>query len=161
MIVEETPSLLTKLLSLAFFSALTVLSFAWFFYSVLSLISQVNLDGTVIAFDKGSMYMLGIGMALLSLTIGGLIHGVLAKALTPKAETIFKYSVIASIVVMIALPQITHHFIDSYVRNKNYISCNEATYQWLLYSKYYYSDSQINCDKLVQEKEITKSSSGR
>lgn len=105
--------------------------------------------------------MLGVGMALLALTVGGLIHGVLAKTLTLKAEATFKYSVVVSIAVMVVLPQLSHYLVKSYVRNNNYIACNEANYQWLLYSKYYYADNQVNYDKLVQEKEITKSSRGR
>lgn len=158
---EHNPSFSTRLLSVAFFAILTILSLVWFFISVTSLLSQFRLNESVIAFDKGSMYMLGVGIGLLSLTIGGLMQGIFGKVLTSKWESLFKRSLVVSIIVMVALPQLAQYSVDSYARKQHYDICNEATYKWFLYSKYYYTDNQIACNKLVKEKEITKSSSGR
>jgi len=158
---EQLPSPLARFLSVAFFSMLTLSALAWFVVSIIGLISQFRLNDPVVGFDKGSMYMLGIGFGLLLLTIGGIMQGMLGQALTVKKETLFKRGIVISIVLMVAFPQLTHYLVDKYAHKHHYSICNDATYSWLLYSKFYYTESKITCDKLVNEKEITKSSSGR
>ncbi len=158
---EQNPSFSIRILSVTFFSVLTISSLVWFFISVTSLLSQFYLNESVIAFDKGSMYMLGVGIGLLVLTVGGLMQGIFEKALTSKWEYLFKRSLVVSIIVMVALPQLAQYSVDSYARKQHYEICSEATYHWFLYSKYYYADSQIACNKLVKEKEITKNLRGR
>ncbi len=158
---EQNPSFSTRLLSVTFFSVLTTSSLLWFFVSITKLLSQIRLNDPVVAFDKGSMYMLGVGIGLLCLTIGGLMQGILGKVLTAKRESLFKRSLVISIVLIVTLPPLAQYLVDSNLRKKQYKICNEATYHWLLYSKYYYTDSQVSCENLVKGKEITKNSSGR
>ncbi len=57
---EQRPSLLVRILSIAFFSALTLAALTWFFISITELISKFRLGDPVVGFDKGSMYMLGL-----------------------------------------------------------------------------------------------------
>lgn len=158
---EQLPSPLTRFLSVVFFSMLTLSALAWFVVSVIGIISQFSLNDPVVGFDKGSMYMLGVGLGLLLLTIGGIMQGIFGQALTPKEETLFKRGIVISIVLMVTFPQLAHYLVSKYAHKQHYSICNDATYRWLLYRKLYYTESKITCDKLVNEKEITKSSSGR
>jgi len=64
---EQRPPLITRILSGALLSALTLAALAWFFISVTELISKFRLGDPVVGFDKGSMYMLGCGLGLLLL----------------------------------------------------------------------------------------------
>lgn len=149
---DEKPSLLMRLLSIAFFLMLALSALAWFSVSIIELISQFHLREPVVGFDKGSMYMLGIGFGLFLLTIGGVMQGVLGQTLTPKKETLFRRGMVISLILMVFVPQITTYVVGKYAYKHHYSICNDATYRWLLYSKYYYTESKIACVKLVNRK---------
>ncbi len=158
--VQRSP-LLTRILSVALFLALALGALAWFFISVTELISKFRLGAEVVGFDKGSMYMLGCGLGLLLLSIGGVMEGILGLKLTKKMDVLFTRGIVISLMLMFAFPQLTHYLVDKYAHQQHYSICSDATYRWILYGKFYYTESKIACDKLVSEKEITKSSSGR
>ena len=158
---DESPSLLVRLLSIAFFSILTLAALAWFFISLVGLISQFHLRDPVIGFDKGSMYMFGIGLGLLLLTIGGVMQGMLGQELSQKKETLFKRGIVISLILMFSFPQLTNYLVDKYAYSHHYRICTDVTDRWLLYSKFYYTESKEACEKLVSEKEVTKISRGR
>lgn len=158
---EQRPPLITRILSGALLSALTLAALAWFFISVTELISKFRLGDPVVGFDKGSMYMLGCGLGLLLLSIGGVMQGILGLKLTKKMDALFARSLVISLLLMFAFPQLTHYLVDKYAHKQHYIICSDVTYRWLLYGKFYYTENKIACDKLINEKEITKSSSGR
>lgn len=157
----QRPSLLARILSVSFFSILTLAALTWFFISITELISKFRLGDPVVGFDKGSMYMLGCGLGLLLLSIGGVMQGILGLELTRKMEALFTRGIVISLLLMFAFPQLTHYLVDEYAHKQHYSICSDVTYRWLLYGKFYYTESKIACDKLVNEKEITKSSSGR
>ena len=157
----QSSSLLVRILYAALFLVLTLGSFAWFFISAVGLISQFRIENPVVAFDKGSMYMLGCGLVLLSLTIGGMMQGIFGLELTPKNETLFSRGMVVGLILMFAFPHMTHYLVDRYAHKKHYSVCDDATYRWRLYSKFYYTESKTACEKLVSEKEIRKGSRGR
>jgi len=151
---EQRPSTLVRFLSVVFFSILTLSSLAWFTVSITGLLSQFLLNDPVVEFDKGSMYMLGIGLGLLLLTIGGVIQGLLGKKLTSQKEAVFTRGLAFSLILMIGFPHLTHYVVANYARQRNYSVCSDATYRWLLYSKFYYTNSDMACNELVSKKEI-------
>ncbi len=155
---EQRPSLLSRILSVAFFSILTLAVLTWFIVSITELISQFRFKDPVIGFDKGSMYMLGCGLALLLLSAGGVIQGIMRVELTKKKENWFTRGIIISLILMVTFPQLTHYLVNNYADKQHYIICNDATYRWLLYKKIYYTKNKITCDKLVNEKKTTNSS---
>ncbi|VAW90479.1 hypothetical protein MNBD_GAMMA17-1731 [hydrothermal vent metagenome] len=158
---EQRPSTLARFISVAFFLILTLSSLTWFTVSIIGFISQFLLNDPVVEFDKGSMYMLGIGLGLLLLTIGGVMQGLLGKKLTPQKETLFTRGLVFSLIIMFGFPHLTHYVVANYAQQRNYSVCSDASYRWLLYSKFYYTKNGMACNKLVSKKEITKSSSGR
>ena len=157
----QSSSLLVRILYAALFLVLTLGSVAWFFISAVGLISQFRIENPVVAFDKGSMYMLGCGLVLLSLTIGGMMQGIFGLELTPKKATLFSRGIVVGLILTFAFPHMTHYLVDRYAHKKHYSVCDDATYRWRLYSKFYYTESKTACEKLVSEKEIRKGSRGR
>lgn len=151
-VADGVPSLQTKILSFSFFLTLTVSALAWFCHSAYTLLSQSNQNAPIVAFDKGSMYMLGIGLVLLLLTTNGVMHGILGKELTEKVASSYKYGIVASLILMVVLPQLTHFIVNRHFKNADYVVCNEVSYRWMLYSKYYYTGNQAICSNIVREK---------
>ena len=158
---EQLPSAFVRFLSVGFFLILALSALAWFVVSIIGFVSQFRMNDMVVGFDKGSMYMLGIGLGLLLLTIGGVIQGLLGIKLTPKKETLFTRGLMFSLILMVTFPQLTHYLVAHYAQKQNYIVCSAATYRWLLYSKIFYVKNEVVCTELVNEKEITKNSNGR
>ena len=157
----QSSSLLVRILYAALFLVLTLGSFAWFFISAVGLISQFRIENPVVGFDKGSMYMLGCGLVLLSLTIGGMMQGIFGLELTPKKATLFSRGIVVGLILTFAFPHMTHYVVDIYAYKKHYSVCDDATRRRRLYSKFYYTESKAACEKLVSEKEIRKVSRGR
>ena len=88
------------------------------------------------------------------------MQGIFGLEFTPKKATFFTRGLVASIILMVAFPHMIHYLVDRYAQKKHYSICDDATYRWLLYSKFYYTESKTACDKLVNEKDIGESSSG-
>lgn len=149
---NATPSLKTKIISLVFLASLAVGSFLWFGISIVSLYHQLNFHEAIVAFDKGAIYMLGVGVALLLLIGGGVLQGFLGRELDAAAEKIFKWGIIVSLVLTLALPHLVHFWVDHSAKTQKYEVCSEAGYQWLMYRKIYYVDSRDSCSRLVKEK---------
>lgn len=156
--MEDRPLTSTskKLFSIAFLSILTLSSLAWFIISINLLVSQFHTSSPIIGFDKGSMYMLGIGFGLLFLTIGGVTQGLLQKKLTPRHEAFFTRALIINLLVTIAFPQLAHYTVARYAQKQGYNTCDDFTYRWLLYSKSYYTKHEIFCSKIINNKPTIK-----
>ncbi|EKO3925209.1 hypothetical protein GCS56_002488 [Vibrio metschnikovii] len=154
--MNEQPlaSLLVRLLSLAFFMLLTFGAFFWFSVSSVNLISTLRTESQVIGFDKGAMYTLGCGLGLLAITVGGLMQGILKLKLTEKQHSFFSRSIVISLLLMVIYPQVAHYTVDSYLKSKQYSICDEVSYQWLIYSKLYYTKDNMACSNLIREKSI-------
>lgn len=155
------PSILVRLLSIGFFLVFALAALVWFALSMNNLTTAFSSGLSVVSFDKGSTYMLGAGIGGLIIVIGGVIQGLLRKNLTARAKTLFARSLIFSLILMFGFPHIAHYAVTSYTQNKNYHVCSDATYRWVLYSKFYYTKNSLVCNELVEQREITKSSSGR
>lgn len=149
---SATPSLKTKIMSLTFFVALAAGSFLWFGISIVSLFNQLHFHEAIVAFDKGSIYMLGVGVGLLLLIGGGVLQGFLGREPDAAAEKIFKWGMVFSLTLTIALPQLVHYGVDQSAKAQKYEICTEAGYQWFMYRKIYYADSRDSCNRLVQDK---------
>jgi len=153
---EQQSSVIVRLSSVAFFLVFAVAALTWFAISITRFITQFTLNGPVVEFDKGSMYMLGGGLCCLLITAGGIIQGLLEKKLTSKLESLFTRGIIGSLILMFGFPILTHHAVAYYAQQRNYSVCSDATYRWLLYSKFYYAKTDMGCNELVVNKEINR-----
>ena len=158
---QRHPSILVRISIGALFLLSTLAALTWFFISITELISQFRLEEPVIAFNNAPMYMLGGGLGILLLSIGGVMQGILGLELTRKMEVLFTRGLVFSMLLMFAFPQLTHYLVDKYAHKQHYSICSDLTYRWLLHSTIYYTESKETCTKLVNEKEISKSSSER
>lgn len=149
---EQSPSILVRLLSIGFFLLFALAALAWYIFSMTDLTSAHLSGQSVVSFDKGSTYMLGAGIGGLLFVIGGVMQGLLRKRLTPKAESLFTKGLIFSLILMFVLPHITHYAVATYTQHKNYSVCRDASYRWLLYTKFYYANTDTACKDLAEQK---------
>lgn len=146
------PPMRTRILSFAFLLILTASFFLWFTLSSYWLVSDINNNSAAITFDKGSMYVLGGVLALLLLLFAAIYQGLFEKSLSKRFERMLTNLLIASIIIMFVFPHVVHHYVENIVERKQYHVCEQMTYQWLLYEKYYYTNTPETCRKLVVEK---------
>lgn len=143
------PPMRTRILSFAFLLILTASFFIWFAISAYGLISDIESNSTVIAFDKGVMYVLGGVLGLSGLLFAAVYQGILEKNLSKKGEQVLTRLIIVSIIIMFLFPHLVQHYVSKVVESKSYQACEEMTYQWLFYEKYYYTDTSETCRELV------------
>lgn len=151
MSADDKPSILVRVSSLSFFVILAFGSLLWFSFSLIKLIYELLEIPVVISFDKGSMYMLGGGVAAILFSIGGVVQGVLEKKMSPKLESCLSKAIITSLVFMFGFPHISHYAVSSFLKSRNYLHCDEAGYGWLLYRKIYYTRDGAVCAELVKK----------
>lgn len=151
---SAAPSLQTKIISLAFFVVLATGSLLWFGISIVGLYHQIHFHEAIVAFDKGAMYMLGVGVGLFLLVGGGVLQGLLGRELDAAAIKIFKWGMIFSLILTITLPQLVHYWVDHSAKTAKYEVCSEAGYQWLMYRKIYYADSRDSCSQFFQDEAL-------
>ncbi|KKO47511.1 hypothetical protein VT06_16700 [Arsukibacterium sp. MJ3] len=153
----DNASIMTRIASFLFFVILTIASFWWFIASGYGTLHSLSYGNEVVYFSKGAMYSLGTGIVLLLLTLLGVYQNVkktdLSKAQTKLATKIF----VLSTVVIFVFPVVAHLSVNTIATRNGYFECKEMSYQWLLYKKIVYVNSQAVCIN----PEITKSSSGR
>jgi len=105
--------------------------------------------------------MLGAGIGLASLTFAIVYEGILRRSLTSKIETAINRSALFGLALMLILPHILHYLASTYMTDEDYVVCNEASHQWLLYKKLAYTADQVACDALVLDQKATKKTRGR
>jgi len=161
--MEDThnASIMTKIASFLFFVILTFASFWWFIASSYGTLHSLFYGNEVVYFSKGAMYSLGAGIVLLLLTLLGVYQNVkktdLSKAQSKLATKVF----VLSTVTMFVFPVVAHFSVNNLATKYGYFECKEMSYQWLLYKKIVYVNSQAACTNLAKDTKITKSSSGR
>lgn len=146
------PSLPVKLLSLGLFLLLTISSGTWFTISAINLISDIRHQASVIAYDEGSMYMLGCTIGILGILVGGAYHVLLDRKLPKSGERILIKIILSGIVIMFVFPHVANLYVENEIGHSKYSICDKLTYEWLLYKKYYYTDTPETCRKLLAEK---------
>jgi hypothetical protein len=137
---------------LLLFILMSLASLLWFAWSILSLIGQINSNSPAISFDKGAMYMLGVGVGLSALTYAILHEAILKKILTERVTSWITRCAFAGIGLMFIFPHIVHYPVENYLEGEGYQICSQASYQWLLYRKIVYVSSPEVCAGLGRKK---------
>ena len=154
-------SIITRVASFLFFVFLTVASFWWFIVSSYGTFHSLIYGDEVVYFSKGAMYALGAGIVLLLLTMLGAYQNVKKTDLSEPQARLATRLFVLSTVAMFVFPFFAHFSVNTIATKNGYFECKEMSYQWLLYKKIVYVNSQTACSVLAQGSEITKSSSGR
>ena len=152
MVQHDSSTIFARFGGLFIFLSMTTVCFVWFAWSIYSIANQITTDAHVVYFDKGSLYMLGAGIGLSALTFAILYEGILRRNLTKRVTKIITKSALAGIILMFLLPQLLHYLTNTYLTEKRYIVCVEASYQWLFYKKIVYTDIQSTCEALNVKK---------
>lgn len=150
--MDRDSSFFTMLLNVIFLSMLILFSFIWFIYSVYDLTLNIINEAQVITFNKGSMYMFGVGIGLFFLLIGLVQKGLFKKDLSEKKESFLIRGSVIGIIVMFSLPIVVDYFVEQKIRKENYVVCSDMSYQWFLYKKFVYTSSNQTCVELVRQK---------
>lgn len=142
-------SLLNRILTPSVFLLAGFAALAWFSYRLYVLISA---NGAVILVDKGSYYMLGVGLGLLDLAVVIIWEQWLLRSLNKKTTSIFTRVAIASVVLLLAVPHIIHYWADKQLIANGYSICEAASHQWLFVRDIVYFQPSVGCsESLIAE----------
>ncbi len=122
----------------------------WFFYRVFFLLEEMG--STVVVFDKGSYYALGVGIGLMAIAFAGVQETWLQKPLTKKSTSIISRLAIVGVVLTFTVPHVLHYVSNSYLKKNGYSVCEEASHQWLFIRDIAYIQTSIECDEDLKEK---------
>jgi hypothetical protein len=144
------PSKLTRVASVSVFAFCALGAIGWFLWSAMDLVSQLVSGSEVVAFDKGAVYMLGVGLGLALLTHAGVHEGILGRPMTKQFGRWMNIGAIGSIGVMLLFPHVFHAAVGQYlVKSQGYQVCEEASYRWLLYRRIFYTSTPEICMSLA------------
>jgi len=113
----------------------------------------------IIEFNKGAMYLLGVGLGA-GLLVLFMIHELSGKEISNSYNR--KATRLASVFIglIFVFPQLVDYAVSSRVISIGYVFCENSSYRWLHVQEKVFG---INADACVNIKtdEITKSSGGR
>ncbi len=151
-----TPAKCVTVIIFALFAICALLAFGYYAYDVsISLISKKE----VIEFNKGAMYMLGVGLGA-GLLVIFMIHELTGKKISDSYNKKATKIAFISIGLIFVFPQLADYIVNSKVRSMDYVFCEEKSYRWLHAQNKAYGVNVDACNG-IKVNEITKSSSGR
>ena len=139
----DSPSIIDRIGTPVFLLVLGASAMVWFIYRVFLLFS--NGLSPIVIFDKGSYYMLGVGVGLLALAYMIIREFWLARPLTNRQSSFFSRLAILGVILTIVLPQLAHFAVDKYFTQHGYTVCKEASHQWLFVRDIVYVASSVEC----------------
>lgn len=144
------PSLLNRILTPILFLVGGLCALFWFVYRAYILIQSNN--NSVVLIDKGSFYMLGVGLGMLSLAFIVIWEQWLLRPATENVTKTFSWLTIASVVLLFALPHAIHYVADHHLKSKGYTICEEASHQWLFVRDIVYIQNSVKCREDLKKK---------
>lgn len=147
---RDPPSLLNRVIGPPLFLIAGTFAILWFFYSVTFLFQ--NISAPIVVFDKGSYYLFGAGVGLLSLGVVVAIEFWGGKPITSKQNRIFSRLAISGVILLFVAPHAAHFVADKYLDRHGYTVCEEASHQWLFVRDIVYVQSFIECSSDLKKK---------
>jgi hypothetical protein len=153
---KVTPTKCATVFVFTLFAIGALLAFGYYAIDVsVSLLSQKE----IIEFNKGSMYMLGVGLGA-GLLVVFMIHELSGKEISDSYNKKSTKAALIFIGLILVFPQLADYVVSLKVRSIDYIYCENQSYRWLHVQNKVYG-SNINACNNFKANEITKSSSGR
>lgn len=149
----DSPSSIDLIGTPLFLFALGSGAIVWFIYRVFSLFC--NGSSSIVTFDKGSYYMLGVGVGLLALAYMIIREFWLRRPLTNEQSSFFSRVAISGVILAFVFPHIAHYAVDKYLEDHGYTVCEEASHQWLFVRDIVYIQPTVQCSAKLKN-EITK-----
>ncbi|NMM42378.1 hypothetical protein [Pseudoalteromonas arctica] len=117
-----------------------------FGYFTFTLIFSILSESEIIRFDKGAMYMLGVG-----LTSGLLSFFMVYEILNKKVSaSLNKKSIRPALIFLgsiFVVPQLAGLAVDYYVESVGYVYCKEQSSQWLQNQTLIFASNEYSCLK--------------
>lgn len=111
----------------ALFAICALLAFGYYAFDVsISLI----LKKEIIEFNKGAMYMLGVGLGA-GLLVIFMIHELTGKKISNSYNKKATKFALISIGLIFIFPQLADYIVSSKFRSMDYVFCEEKSYRWL------------------------------
>jgi len=153
---KVTPAKSVTVIVFALFAICSLLAFGYYAFDVtISLISKKE----IIEFNKGAMYMLGVGLGS-GLLVIFMIHELTGKTISNSYNKKATKFALVSIGLIFVFPQLADYIVSSKVGKMDYVFCEEKSYRWLHAQNKVYGVNADTCSN-IKASEITKSSSGR
>lgn len=150
-----TPAKCVTVIIFALFAICALLAFGYYAFDVsIRLISK----NEIVEFNKGAMYMLGVGLGA-GLLVIFMIHELTGKKISNsynKKATKFAF---ISIGLIFLFPQLADYVVSSKVSGMGYVFCEEKSYRWLHAQNKVYGINVDACS--IKANDMMKSSSGR
>jgi hypothetical protein len=105
----------------------------------------------VVVVDKGSFYMLGVGVGLLALSMAGILETWFLKTLTKKNITVISRTAIIGVILTFTTPHLIDYLSSNTLKNKGYSVCEEASHQWLFFRDIVYVQDPVICIKGLRD----------
>jgi hypothetical protein len=145
----EKPSLAIRIFG-PFIFIIGSIGTLWSFFHVAFHLHE-SLLSEIIEFDKGAFYLLGAGIGMIVLAIITVQVFWFDRPLSRRQNVYFTRVILASIVLMLALPQIVHYSMNNYITKHGYSICQAASHQWLQNRTIIYIQPTIECKKDIAE----------
>lgn len=147
---RDPPSLLNRIITPPLLLVSGASAVLWFIYRAIVLYK--SLSAPVVLFDKGSYYMLGVGIGLLSLAFVTITEFWGGKPITNKQNRMLTKLAISGVVLLFLVPHIAHFITDKYLEKHGYFVCEEASHQWLFVRDIVYVQPSIECSAGLKKK---------
>ncbi len=126
----QKPSLILQVLIVAFFFLFAIGSLIVFGYYAFLLFENIISQSDFIVFNKGSMYMFGVGLSSGLLTYF-FIYEILKKKISASFNKKSTYIGLVFIGSIFIFPQLADYWIHKYINHIGYAYCPEQSYRWL------------------------------
>lgn len=138
---------LPKYVTVVVFALLSICAILAFGYYAVDVILDLILRRDVIAFNKGAMYMLGVGAGL-GLLVIFMVWELSGKTMSSSGNKKATQLALASLVLMVVLPQAADYLISRSLGSSNYVYCERESYRWLHAQSKVYTSSARVCKNL-------------
>jgi hypothetical protein len=147
---RDKPSWAIRVLGPFIFILGSTAALLWFFYRLFYLF-KVPLP-EVVVLDKGSFYMLGVGVGMLVLAIVTVQEGWLGKPLSNTQSKYLTRMAYIGIALIFTTPHLVHYLADDYLVKSGYSVCEKASHQWLFVRDIVYIQETTECSEALKNK---------
>lgn len=148
---KEKPSVILQISAVVLFILFSIGALIAFGYYTFQLAFSFVNQEDIIAFNKGAMYMLGVGLSSGLLTYF-MIYEIIKKEISVAFNKKATRSALIFMGLIFILPQIFHYSLEYILEKRGYMICDLDSYQWRMYRTFYYVSSVDACTNLIESK---------
>lgn len=126
-------------------------AFIWFWLETYSTFLAFFHLEHVISFNKGALYLFGVGLGMWALVGYMLAELWLGKPPSKRYEKVVTRLGVAGLVLAFSLPHVVHYSLDAWLDSRDYTICEPASHQWLHSVTLVYTKTETECLRLLQK----------